>query len=187
MNKLPPEILEVILLHVDGNDLKTARLVCHRWKSVIESSHFWTLKLEDKLKVFHDISFAEKCILVDNEVIGKNLVLNGDCSAPVIGGQFLGWHHVGNFHSNWLRQELRAEEIRALEGLRTCFKVPLTYGPNEMHQKIRYNTAIDISEDDLHIHVAHIARISDTGQDQWPKRLPRLFRFSVWIQCASER
>ena len=151
MMVLPPEIIEAVLTRVDrGADLLTCRSVCKQFRNIVDSGRFWQTvysrkgmeaprRLQDSLQL--------ATVLDNRPAFERNLILNGDCDRQEynmrdVARKFPYWDHVGEFHTNWVREELDTATLppallSATQGTARCFSVALTYGPNEMHQKIR--------------------------------------------------
>ena len=148
---LPAEIVEAVLYRVDrGADLLACRSVSRQFRDVIDNRRFWQAvysraKVELPQRLRSSLEFATA--LDNRSAFGKNLVVNGDCDRQEynmrdVARKFPYWDHVGQFHSNWVREELDSANLPpalllATQGTTRCFSVALTYGPNEMHQKIR--------------------------------------------------
>ena len=151
MRALPPEIIEAVLARVDrGEDLLTCRSVCKQFRNIVDSGRFWQAVysregVEAPRRLRDSLHFAT--VLDNRSAFGRNLVLNGDCDRQEynmrdVARKFPYWDHVGEFHTNWVREELDTATLppallSATQGTARCFGVALTYGPNEMHQKIR--------------------------------------------------
>ena len=149
---LPAEIVEAVLCRVDGGaDLLICRLVCKQFRDIVDNRRFWqrvysTAKVEAPQRLRTSLELATA--LDHRSAFGKNLIVNGDCDRQEynmrdVARKFPYWDHVGEFHSNWVRQELDSATLPPALLLATqvttrCFSVSLTYGPNEMHQKIRW-------------------------------------------------
>ena len=148
---LPAEIIEAVLCRVDlGKDILACRSVSKQFRNLIDSRRFWQrvysrAKVELPPRLRSSLQFATA--LDNRSAFGKNLVVNGDCDRQEynmrdVARKFPYWDHVGHFHSNWVREELDSATLPpalllATQGTTRCFSVALTYGPNEMHQKIR--------------------------------------------------
>ena len=148
---LPAEIVEAVLCRVDlGKDILACRSVSKQFRNLIDSRRFWQrvysraeVELPHRLRTSLELATA----LDHRSAFGRNLVVNGDCDRQEynmrdVARKFPYWDHVGHFHSNWVRQELDSATLQpalllATQGTTRCFSVALTYGPNEMHQKIR--------------------------------------------------
>ena len=150
-SSLPAEIVEAALCRVDrGADLLVCRSVSKQFRDIIDNRRFWQkvysrarVELPHRLRTSLELATA----LDHRSVFAKNLIVNGDCDRQEynmrdVARKFPYWDHVGQFHSNWVREELDSANLPpalllATQGTTRCFSVALTYGPNEMHQKIR--------------------------------------------------
>ena len=147
--RLPAEMLEEILFRVPVQDLPNCRLVCSRWRHILDSKTFWREKFRQLELPFAEESARKTRELVqvceNRDLYGRNLVRNGDCDGECYAMRdykFPHWNHVGKVHSNWTRGAVSGdppgELLRDTGGTRNCFSVALTYGPNEFHQKIKW-------------------------------------------------
>lgn len=150
---LPAEIVEAVLYSVArGTDLLACRSVCKQFRNIIDNRRFWQrvylrAKVEAPQRLRTSLQFATA--LDNRSAFGKNLIVNGDCDRQEynmrdVARKFPYWDHVGQFHANWVREELDSATLSpalllATQGTTRCFSVALTYGPNEMHQKIRWS------------------------------------------------
>lgn len=100
LNPLPDELLVLILSWVPGRILVTrCRLVCQRWRDLIDRPTLWMLKLkrdpakrdllEAALKVTGHLPQIEWCRLAVLEPFGRNLIKN-PCGRGEEGG-VMGW------------------------------------------------------------------------------------------------
>jgi hypothetical protein len=150
---VPAEVVEAILVRVEpATAVLSLRLVCLAWRDTIDADRFWKKKFLraagaklPKRKIRSSLVLAT--VLDNASSFGTNLVQNGDCDREVYNMRdikFPHWNHMGSCHLNWIQGELSAagaEPIPAglledTKGTTKCFSVALTYGPNEMHQKI---------------------------------------------------
>lgn len=124
LNPLPDELLVLILSWVPGQVLVTrCRLVCQRWRDLIDRPTLWMLKLkrdpakrdllEAALKVTGHLPQIEWCRLAVLEPFGRNLIKN-----PCGREQLLHWEiqHGGN---GWTVEESR-DFVEGAE-TQTCF------------------------------------------------------------------
>ena len=135
------DIIEAVLVKVHVEDLRACRLVCKIWQDILDSKSFWKrrLRTENEKKLL-SLPFYLKCAYLESNILGKNLIKNGSCDGPareLCAEKFPPWKHLGNFHENWLQKKLTNEESEKT-GSKLCFCVPLSHGPNEMHQKVKY-------------------------------------------------
>lgn len=146
-------MVEEVLLRVAADDLASCRLVCSAWRGAVDSGRFWSKAFaraglsQPTARYAASMSFpVRRLIYGTGHALGANLIKNGDCDAEAYSGlrnfKFPHWSHVGNEHFNWTAEAVDVSEVpRELlgdtRGTARCFSVPLTYGPNEMHQKFR--------------------------------------------------
>ncbi len=127
----------------------TCRLVCKTWLAMIDSGRFWEKRYaragrKRTLSELRRPPVELAAILENSSAFGANLVLNGDCDLPSYAlreFKFPHWSNVGNCQTNWHQADFEAADIAALGddgSSKKCFRAPLTYGPNEMHQKVWY-------------------------------------------------
>ncbi|XP_033014480.1 F-box only protein 17-like [Lacerta agilis] len=120
LNPLPEELLELILSWVPARTLVThCRLVCCRWRDLIDRPTVWKLQWERDPRMHDAIEAAHRCPRMDFARVGvlrpfgRNLIKN-PCGAE----QFQHWviQHGGN---GWRVEENR-QQVEGAEA-QTCF------------------------------------------------------------------
>ncbi|XP_077788523.1 F-box only protein 27-like isoform X2 [Podarcis muralis] len=130
LNPLPEELLELILSWVPARTLVTrCRLVCCRWRDLIDRPTVWKLQWERDPRMHDAIEAAQRCPRMDCSRVGvlrpfgRNLIKN-----PCGTEQFQHWviQHGGN---GWRVEENR-HHVEGAEA-QTCFASSYVWGARE--------------------------------------------------------